>query len=91
MGKLQAIALLELVLAFSEADSVHTSKYYKLAGPEKRYVKATKEARPEFRLLIALGPLIQATITEASTKVMICSGASVTNGSALYCTLDCFH
>lgn len=53
-----------------------------------KYVKAEREARREFQLLIALSPLIRVNISKASTNVMLCSEASLTSEATLNCPFE---
>lgn len=52
-----------------------TAKCYELVGNEKEYVKATREEKFEFRLLMIISPLMHANINKAWTNAMLSSDA----------------
>lgn len=65
-------------------------KCYELAGSEKKYVRATNEAKLEVQILMALSLLINADVSKSSTDIMFFSDASLTGETTLYCRLSAF-
>lgn len=66
-------------------------KSYELARSRKQYMRAIREAKLEFRLLVKLSRLIQGDVNNATTNIMICSDARLTGGEPLNCPFKRFY
>lgn len=64
---------------------------YDFAGSGKEHVRAAKEARLIFSLLMTLSLLIHLSINKVSGNAMLCSDPRLTDGAALYCPLERFQ
>lgn len=62
-----------------------------LTRNEKEVVQATKTARHELQMLIALKPLVFSTIAQPAENFMLCSDASMMGGATLYSKNQDWH
>ncbi|MEM7281757.1 MAG: hypothetical protein AAF438_09040 [Pseudomonadota bacterium] len=64
---------------------------YELAASTRLGVFATRQAKHELRMLIALSPLFHATMKRPNSDVMLCSDASMDGGASLYAPFSLWH
>lgn len=80
-----------MVPAFGETTDVCTLKMLQFRKKRKAVFETNKKNRTEFRLLMALSPLIHANMNKASTYVMLSSEAIPLSRKTLHCPFKRFH